>query len=392
MESEDLVLIGGDVVTQEGVIPHGAVTIRDGLIVSVAGGPSPGVRNSTRKIDCQGKTVMPGFIDVHTHGGIGLDFEDDDPSVIERLSEYYFRHGTTTLLATLPALPVEKMIPALERLVTYCRTHETDTNIHGVHVEGPYLNKAMRGGMTEAYIEEPQLRSWKKIKSVGGKYIKMITLAPELPGIEPIIRDAVEDKTVVSLGHSAADGEATMKAIKAGATQATHLFNAMPGLRHRDPGILAEILLADTVDAQIIADGIHVHPKIIELAVRLKSSDHIIAITDSMRAAELSDGEFASAGHMVRVEGGVSKLKDGTLAGSTLVFEKACRLLVQEVGIALPEAARMTSLNAARSLGISVQTGSIEAGKAADLVVLDSGFTVLLTLHHGIIRHDGLTH
>ncbi len=389
--SDKLILAGGDVVTPERVIQDGVVGVQNGVIRFISSSMPAGLDSSFKQIDCQGKMVMAGFIDVHTHGGMGLDFADDDPTVTGRLSEYYYRHGTTTLLATLCSLPVELMISALRRVAAFCHDKGRDTNIYGVHIEGPYLNKLMRGGNAEANIEAPEYDSWTRIKQAGEGYIRLMTIAPELRGIERIMQDALQDNIVISLGHSTASGNATARAIAAGATQATHLFNGMPGLHHREPGMLAEILMSDKVDAQIIADGVHVDPKIIQLALRLKTSEHIMLITDSMRAAQLSDGEYPSAGNVVRVEGGVSRLKDGTLAGSTLVFESGVRMVVQKIGVDLPAASRMASLNAARSLGIHHYTGSIETDKAADLVVLDRQFNVWMTIHQGNVKYQAFS-
>jgi N-acetylglucosamine-6-phosphate deacetylase len=386
MASERLALIGGNVMTPEAVIANGVVVIRDGVLESVT--DSGMLRGSVREIDCRGKIVMPGFIDVHTHGGIGLDFADEDPTVESRLSEYYYRHGTTTVLATLCPLPMDRMITTLERIAAYCRGDGRDSNIYGIHIEGPYLNKSMRGGNAEEYIVEPGFDSWRRIKNAGGDCIKMVTVAPELLGIGETIRDAVKSGIVVSLGHSTANGKETAAAIALGATQATHLFNAMPKLHHREEGMLAEILLSPNVDAQIIADGIHVNPRIIELAVRLKSAGHILLITDSMRAAQLADGSYPSAGNTVTVKQGISRLEDGTLAGSTQVFESGVKLVVREIGLDLPAVSRMSSLNAARSLGIGEQTGSIETNKAADIVVLDQDFNVWMTIHRGTVKYE----
>jgi N-acetylglucosamine-6-phosphate deacetylase len=245
----------------------------------------------------------------------------------------------------------------------------------------------MSGGNNKKYIENPDFDRWREVFEAGDGFIRLMTLAPELAGIDRIIDDAIKNGIVIALGHSTADSEITAAAIERGAKQVTHIFNGMPSLHHREPGILAMGLLSDKVDAQIIADGIHVHPTIIRLAMKTKTPDHILVITDSMRAAGLADGEYESAENMVSIVNGVSRLPNGTLAGSTLVFEKGLRLISSLTGGDLPAASRMTSFNAARSLGMDLQTGSIEVGNRADLIVLDEHFNVDLTMGFGNVRY-----
>ncbi len=387
MIPRNLVLIGGDIVAPDRLIEDGVVELEDGVITGVSDRMSRHINSSLNRINCQDKIIMPGFVDVHTHGGVGLDFADEDPDTARQLSRYYYRHGTTTLLATLHSLPMKLLIPALKRLAAFCRESDGSSNVIGIHTEGPFLNRAQRGANSESYIENPDLDSWENILRAGAGNIRVVTIAPELPDVAPVIKSAIEEKIVVSLGHSSANEKSASEAIEMGATQVTHLFNAMPQLHHRKPGILTEALLSDKIDTQLIADGIHVHPQVLKLVSRLKGPDHIMLITDSIRAAQLGDGEYTVAGNQVRVENGISKLRDNTIAGSTLVFEKAVKLMVEEVGIDLPSVSRMASLTPAHSLGIDHLTGSIETGKAADLVVLDKEFNVWMTIHRGTVRY-----
>ena len=388
MARENMILLRGDVVTPEEVLEDGMIEIHDGTITSVSHSTPLVYDPNIKMVDCHDKIIMAGFIDVHTHGAIGLDFTDEDPSSMRRLSNFYYRHGVTIVLATLSSLPVKLMVLALRRVADFCRENGDNTNIFGVHLEGPFLNKSLRGGNAEEYIESPELDSWKKLLEAGGGYIRLMTLAPELPAIGRIIEDAVHNNVVISMGHSSASSEVTARVIDAGATQVSHLFNAMPVMHHREPGILAEALLSDKVDAQIIADGIHVDLKMVQLAMRTKSVDHILLITDSMCATNLPDGEYLSAGNAVKVDRGIPSLKNGTLAGSTLVFEKAVKMVAENIEVDFPSVSRMASLNAARSLRIQHHTGSIERGKVADLVVLDKQFNVCMTIHHGVIKYE----
>ena len=368
MRNKKCVLVGGEIVMPYRVVKRGAVFIENGTIQNVSDRLLDEGGDAWERIDCSGKKVMPGFIDVHTHGGAGFDFRDDSLEAIEKLSRYYYSHGVTSLLATLSPMSHDLLIPTVKRLVNYCIDNRDDTNIAGVHLEGPYINREMSGGNYKEYIEEPDFGRWREVFEAGNGLIRLMTVAPELHGIDGIIDDALKNGIVIALGHSLAGSEIAAAAIERGARQVTHIFNGMPTLHHREPGILAMALLSDKVDAEIIADGIHVHPRIIQLAMKAKTPDHLLVITDSMRAAGLADGEYESAGNTVEVVGGVSRLPDGKLAGSTLVFEKGFQLILSLIDGDLPAASRMTSLNAARSLGMDFQTGSIEVGKRADLV------------------------
>ena len=383
MNDRRYVLAGGDVVTTSGVVHGGNIIVEDGRIKSVGEPDTNDSSGNGEVIDCSGKTVMPGFIDVHTHGGGGLDFKDDVPDVMTELSRYYYSHGVTSLLATLSPLSHDLLVPAVKRISKFLSDNLEESNIIGIHLEGPYINRSLSGGNRKEYIEEPDFDRWKEVFDAGKGFIKLITVAPELKGIDRIIEDASSHGVAVALGHSAADSSATARAISFGARQVTHMFNGMPGLHHRKPGLLSQSLLMDSLDVQIIADGIHVHPEIIRLALKIKSPERVLLITDSMRAAGLPDGEYDSAGNTVRVVNGVSMMTDGTLAGSTLAFEKGLALVADFPEIDLPSASRITSLNAARSLGIDKETGSIEPGKSADLVVLDDRFVVEMTMRGG---------
>ena len=386
MSDNKFVFLDGTVVAPSKVLKPATVFVDGDTISKVTMKTSVKSRAGRRRIDCAGKVVMPGFVDVHTHGGAGLDFKDESPDAILKLSDYYYSHGVTTLLATLSPLPHSLLIPAVERLAKFCRENRGKTNIAGIHLEGPYINSSMSGGNRKDYVERPDFERWREIFDAGDGFIRLMTIAPELEGIGRIIEDAVKNGIVISLGHSTASARAASSAIELGATQVTHVFNAMPGLHHREPDLLSVALLSDSLDAQLIADGIHVHPDFIRLALRSKTPEHLMLITDSMRAAGLPDGKYDSAGNVVTVEDGVSRMPDGTLAGSTITFEKGLKVAASLQEIDLPIISRIASLTAARSLRMDTEVGSIEAGKKADLVVLDRDFSVELTVKNGEVK------
>ena len=387
MNTSKYALTSGNIVTPNTIITRGSLLLENGRIEKILDESSEMPDKDYEVIDCSGKIIMPGFIDVHTHGGIGHEFSTCTTEHISELSQFYYSHGVTTLLATLSPLPHSLLIPAVKSLAEYCAENKDHTNIVGIHLEGPYINKAMSGGNQETYIEMPDYDVWQKVRKEGRGFIRLMTVAPELPGIIPIVEDAIKNGIIISLGHSIANGEVMAQIIEMGATQTTHIFNGMPKLHHREDGILVESLLSDKIDAQLIADGVHVHPKVIQMAVKLKTPDHIMLITDSTPATQVGDGEYMSAGKKVVVMNGVVRAGNGALAGSTLTMERAAKLMNMEVGIDLPAVSRMASLNAARSLGMDKEIGSIEEGKNADIVVLDKAFDVKITIWSGEIKY-----
>lgn len=387
MENDKYLLAGGSIVTPEEIIHGGEIIVENNRIISILEHPSERSEPNRVVIDCTDEIIMPGFIDVHTHGGASYDFTDDTPEAFSNLSQYYYGEGVTTLLATLSPLSYSLLISAVKRMAKYCFENGPNSNICGIHLEGPYINKVMKGGNREEYIESPSFERWREIFEAGQGFIRLMTVAPELPGIMPVIEDAKRNGIIISVGHSLASGEIMTQAIEKGASQVTHLFNSMPGLHHREIGIVAEALLSDKIDVQLIADGVHVHPRIIKVTVKLKTPGHILLITDSIRATGVGDGEYHSAGKKVTVKDGTVYLEDGTLAGSTLVMGKALKLMTETEGVDFRNASFMTSLNAARSLGIERETGSLEVGKRADIVVLDKDFNVKMTMRAGKIKY-----
>lgn len=387
MKKNNYVLSGGDVVTKDEILSNRDLIIENGTIKEIAVADDSRIYPGFEKIDCRGCRIMPGFCDIHTHGGAGNDFMDGSAAALGFLSRYYYSHGVTSVLATLAPLSHDLLIPAIKYLVPFIREDSGSSNIAGIHLEGPYINRSMSGGNKKEYIEDAVFEKWREVFEAGEGFIRLITVAPELKGIDRIITDAVGNGVAVALGHSTADAAASAKAFGLGANQVTHLFNAMPGLHHRKPGLLSEALLSDEIDVQIIADGVHVHTDMVRLAVKMKTPDHVMLITDSMRAAGLRDGEYNAAGNNVTVSGGVSRMPDGTLAGSTLAFEEGVRIVSGFDGIDLPAVSRMASGNPLRSIGLGKEEGVIEVGKNADLVVLDEDFGVVATLKRGLVEY-----
>lgn len=330
-------------------------------------------------LDARGKIVSPGFIDVHLQGAGGFDFLDAAPEAIEKISQALAGFGTTSYLATTVFKNGKNA--HIESIVKGCRGAEC----LGIHLEGPFVNKGKKGMIRENGIRGCSLSYLDKILNACAGQLKMMTIAPELKGATRIIRRLRKQKIIASFGHSNASCEETIKGISAGIDHATHLFNAMKSIHHRDPGPLPALLMDDRVCVQLISDGVHVHPEIIKLVLRLKGIKNICLITDSMSSMGLPDGKYVYDGWNYESKNGACRYKDGTLIGTALPLNKMIRRMMGFTGISLQDALGMVTINPAKALGIQDRKGSIEEGKDADLVIMDEGLNIEMTIVGGEI-------
>lgn len=384
-----LILVNATIVTPDSIVEHGTITVSGGRIVGVSTYDLAFSKSGIKVIDCSGKILIPGFIDIHTHGGMGYDFTDGKLMAFESLSRFYFSCGVTSLLATLSPLRHSDLGNIVKLISKYILSNRDWTNIVGIHLEGPYLNPEMVGGNNPDFLEPADIDSFLEILNKSGGFIKLVTLAPEIPGADAVISAAVHRGVMVSAGHSAADDQTFRHSLSLGINQVTHLFNGMPQLHHRSPNILSESLVDDNVFVQVITDGIHIHPSILRLIVKLKGPDRFVSITDSIRATCLPDGEYDSAGLKVSVRNGRVRTAEGVIAGSTMTMDRVFKFLVDELGINFIDASKMTSLNAARSIGVDDLVGSIETGKAADIVAIDNNdYEVSFVMKNGTVMFN----
>jgi N-acetylglucosamine-6-phosphate deacetylase len=343
---------------------------------------------------------LPGFIDVHVHGGRGWDFAD--PAVgrdqLEQVSRFFAGHGTTSLLATVYPLPGEKLLACIGRLRDYCESAGPTRVIEGVHLEGPFLNPEMHGAIRPDYMWPASPEAFGRLVEAGGPWIRVMTIAPEMPGSMAVLRAASMAETAgstrgqrprhplhLSIGHSNAGYEQIAEAIDNGLEGVTHIFNAMPPMHHRRPGVLAGTLLRDELFVEVIADAVHVHPAVLQLLMKVKGHDKIILVTDAIRAVGQPDGEYDFSGQKVTVRGGRAYLADApqTLAGSTTTLDLSLRTMVECAGASLEQAAQMASLNASRILEWKYRRGILAVGKDADLAILDDALHVTMTIKAG---------
>jgi N-acetylglucosamine-6-phosphate deacetylase len=369
-----LTLADARIVTAEGV-HDGWLTIEDGRITHVGHGAAPRAGHSLG-----GRHVVPGFVDIHNHGGAGGSFPTGEHNSAREAVALHERHGTTTMVASLVTGALDDLARATSSLAELC----DDGLLAGIHFEGPYISRARCGAHNPGLLRDPSPQEFAGLLAAGRGHVRMLTIAPELPGALDTIRAAAAEGVIAALGHSDATYEQTLAGIEAGATVATHLYNALPPLGHRTPGPVAALLEDERITIELINDGVHVHPAMLRLAYEVAGPARTALITDAMAAAGMGDGTYVLGSMDVIVTDGVARLAEGgSIAGSTLTMDVAFRRTVQEVGLTLPEAVQLTSLTPARVLGVADTTGSIAVGKAADLVVLSDELEVAGVMKRG---------
>ena len=329
----------------------------------------------------EGAVVLPGFIDPHIHGAGGADAMDGTAAALATISETVAREGTTSFLTTTMTESGEAILRALTA-VRDCR-ETPGARLLGVHLEGPFISETYAGAQPREYIAAPDIDVFDRYQAASGGRIRIVTVAPEVPGADALIRHLAETGVVPSVGHSAAGVADVRRANACGARSVTHTYNAQSPFRHREIGVAGSALLYDELNCELIADGIHVSPEAIRLLVKNKPRGKMTLITDAMRAKGCPDGVSELGGQTVYVKNGEARLADGTLAGSVLRMNDAVRRMVQVIGLPLTDAVDMATKNTAALLGISDSCGEIACGKRADFTVLDPDFGVLLTVVGG---------
>lgn len=342
------------------------VRVEDGRITELAprlSGPDA--------LDCTGYRLLPGLIDIHTHGCMGEDFSTSQPEGISRMLHYYQQNGITSVCATTMTMPPDGCRAAMRNIREAARSG-AGSRILGINMEGPFLNPEKKGAHDPALLTPPDPKLVEELDELSGGMIRLIDLAPELPGGTELL-DRFRGKKVLSLAHTACGYEAALEAFDRGADHITHLFNAMNGIHHRDPGIPGALLERDFF-AELICDGIHIHPAVIRMVFSL-CAEKLVLISDSMSACGLSDGKYKLGGLDVTVRGKKATLDNGSLAGSvTNVFQG----MVNAIRFGVPEEAAILSATAipAASIRCADQAGSIAPGRAADLVLVDDSYQI----------------
>lgn len=377
------IITNGTILTPHEQIRGGSVVVEDEKILGVERGNLVGIAS----IDARGYYIIPGLIDIHIHGANGFDTMDASPQSIQEIGRFIARHGVTSYLPTTVTASVQDVRASIENVRNIAAPRDGAQPL-GIHLEGPCLNQDFRGAQPPQHLRRAdpgEYRQW-----FDSQQVRLITVAPEVEGVPELIRSGKEQGIEFALGHSAATYQQAVAAAELGARQATHVFNGMPALHHRDPGVVGAVLSDDRLWPQVIADGVHLHPAIVKLIVRAKGTDHAILITDATRATGMPDGEYALGDQRIHVQGGVARTAQGGLAGSTLTMDTGLRNLMQFTGLSLEDVLPMATRVPAQSIGYATTKGSIAPGFDADLVILDESFQVRLTMVRGQVVYSKL--
>lgn len=372
-------ILNGTILDPENELTGYHILVEDGLIKAI----NPGaLDNNTcdEIIDARNLKIIPGMIDIHTHGAMGMDTMDASQEALATMARFYARHGVTSFLPTTLAASKTETMAAITAVQDY-QPENDGAQILGIHLEGPYLDEQYCGAQPIQFLRKPDPREYHQWFESG--VVKLITVAPEMPGAMEMISQGAGVGIRFAVGHSQASLEQMHLAVKAGLDQATHFFNGMPSLHHRNPGIVGAVLSDDRIYAQLILDGNHVHPTVIKIAVKAKGVSKILLITDSIRAAGMNDGEYLLGSEMVEVKDGVARTSKGGLAGSTLTMDAGLRNLVKFTGDPLSQALTTATSNPALAMGMKGKKGVLAPGADADIVLMDEEFNIHLTMVGG---------
>ncbi|WP_034266428.1 N-acetylglucosamine-6-phosphate deacetylase [Actinospica robiniae] len=378
-----LLLRNARLVLPGAIVEGGWVCVQDGQITAVSaipGEPEPAVGPETEVRDLGGHYLVPGFVDMHVHGGGGAAFSAGQADQALVAARFHLGHGTTTIVAST----VTSELSVLEHHIGELSGLVQDGVLAGLHLEGPFISKDRCGAHDPDLLRAPAREDLERLLRAGRGSVRMVTLAPELDNGMDAVRLLTEAGVIAAVGHTDATYDQTRQAIELGAPVGTHVFNAMRPVHHREPGPVTALLEQEQVIGEVVNDGIHVHPSVVSLMFSAAGAHRVALITDAMAAAGMPDGEYPLGPLTVRVRDGEARLAEGdSLAGSTLTMDAALRNTVHLAGVPLADAVISASLTPARALGLADRIGSIEVGKQADLVVLDQDLRVQAVLRNG---------
>jgi N-acetylglucosamine-6-phosphate deacetylase len=361
------------------------VLFEDGQIVKIGSRSSLSIPANSKTFDFPGAALAPSYIDLHLHGSAGYDVMEGAPDGLRKMATFLARHGVGGFLATTVTAEMNFLVGVVERIAEEIANWKSDSAAavpFGIHLEGPCLSVAKRGVHPEKYLVNPSIELFDRLHKAAAGYLRLITIAPELPGALDVIREAKGRGVSVSIGHTDGQASDAVAAIEAGASHATHTFNAMRALDHRTPGVLGKVLASKELSAEIIADGLHVDPMVVDLFLRCKGEENAVLVTDALSATGMPDGKYKLGSFEITVNGPRCEA-NGTLAGSVLTLDRAVRNVMQFSGWGLRESVRLASANPAGVVG-QKSRGRLIAGARADIVVLSRGGEVINNFVGGI--------
>jgi len=335
-------------------------------------------------VNAGGCYLIPGLTDLHFHGCVGEDFSDGSAGGLARIAQYELSRGVTQICPAGMTLLEDQLTKICQVAAAHRAAGVPGAELAGIHLEGPFLSEAKKGAQNGAWLHDPDLPMLRRLEEAARGLVKLVTVAPEQPGAMEFIRGAVADGITVSVGHTTADYDIASAAMEAGVTHCTHLFNAMPPLTHRAPGVIGAAFDHPHVRAELICDGIHIHPSVVRLTFRLFGTDRVVLISDSLRATGMPDGRYPFGGQEIEVHGSRATIvgHPETLAGSVTDL-MGCLKTAVSFGIPLADAVTAAAVNPAKVLGIYDRVGSLEPGKQANVAVLDRDLELKAVLFHG---------
>ncbi len=388
MTNYKLVVHAGKVITPFQIYYDYSVAIDYSGRISYIGPREKFNGSSKITIDANDEILVPGLIDIHIHGAYGADVIEGKIESVKTVSNFIVKHGVTSFYPTTVTSPLEMIENSIKAIVQAIKKEVGGARILGIHLEGPFLSYEKAGAQDRRYLLKPSIDLIDRLLELGEGYIKRITIAPEIEGALKAINYLREKGIIIAMGHTNATYDEAIRAIEAGATLANHIYNQMRSFHHRDPGILGAVLTRDDVYVEIIMDKVHHHYAAREIVMRCKGTDKVALITDSIMATGLPDGEYMLGAQKIIIKNGISRLPDGTLAGSTLTLDEAIRNTVNHLKVPLQDAVKMATYVPAKIMGVESEYGSIKIGKHGDLVILDKNLNVLKTIIDGEIIYN----
>lgn len=380
------------VLTPTQTLTRSTVVASDDGRISYIGPMEDAPRVDGERLDLRGRFVIPGFINIHVHGGNGITFGNMDAleEDLENYSRWAAQNGVSGFLISIMAPTGDELTRMIEAYVPIFERGVSGAEALGIHLEGPFMNVEKKGAQNPKWIHDPDLEEAKGFLKAGKDWIHQVTIAPELPGAKEVAALFRQAGVVNAVAHSTAGYDIAREAFLGDWTHVTHTFNAQTGLHHRKPGLVGAVMNMDDITAELIADEIHVHPGAMKVLVRAIGTDRVVLITDGMEAAGLPEGDYHLLGHEISVRDGAARMADGTLAGSAAVLNQCVRNIHKDVDVSLIDAVKMATLNPARAMGFSNRLGSIALGKDASLTVIDKDVNVYLTMVQGRIVYNRL--
>jgi N-acetylglucosamine-6-phosphate deacetylase len=372
-------VVHGNLIVDRKVLPDHELVAEGGKIVYV--GPKHHEKPDLVKDEGY---IAPGYVDIHIHGSHGFDVMDGTPEALQGIAKSLIKYGVTSFLATTLTGDIEHLLKVLQTCKQFARQTSSGAQLVGVHLEGPWINQRYKGAQNEEHIIPPSVADAKRLVEAAGGLLKIVTLAPEHPGSREVIEYLRANGVKASVGHSDAAYESVKEALEHGLSHVTHCYNAMRGFHHREPGVAGAAMYHDELTTELIADGIHVHPVVMSILHRVKSTDRMVLVSDGMRAVGMKDGEYDLGGLRVFMKNGEARLEDGTLAGSTLTLDRAVQNMVQFCNLPIPDAIAMASEIPANVIGLGGRKGCLAVGCDADFLLLDDQLNVEKAFAGGI--------